>query len=58
MARTPWYRLDNVGKYYSSQAGRAGQTVFRFAATFVDSISPEALQRASTEASHSSLVST
>lgn len=46
MARTPWYRLDNVGKYYSSQAGRAGQTVFRFAATFVDSISPEALQRA------------
>ena len=46
MADASWYRLDNVGKYYSSQAGRAGQTVFRFAATFVDSISPEALQRA------------
>lgn len=44
MARSDWYRLDNVGKFYSSQAGRAGQTVFRFSATMTDSVSPEALQ--------------
>lgn len=44
MARSDWYRLDNVGKFYSSQAGRAGQTVFRFSATMTDPVSPEALQ--------------
>lgn len=46
MARSDWYRLDSVGKYYSAQAGRSGQTVFRFSATMVDSVSPEALQAA------------
>ncbi|WP_080802724.1 alcohol acetyltransferase [Arabiibacter massiliensis] len=46
MARTTWYRLDNVGKFYSSQAGSSVQTVFRYAATLVDEVDPEALQRA------------
>ena len=46
MARSDWYRLDNVGKFYSSQAGRAGQTVFRFSATLVASVRPGSLQRA------------
>ena len=30
MARRTWYRLDNIGKFYSSQAGRSSQTVFRY----------------------------
>ena len=64
MARTPWYRLDNVGKFYAAQAGSPNQTIFRLAATMVDEVDAQALQRAldatvpSTEASHSSLVST
>ena len=28
VARATWYRLDNVGKFYSSQAGSSAQTVF------------------------------
>lgn len=44
MARSDWYRLDNVGKFYASQAGRRGQTVFRFSATLSDPIAPKALQ--------------
>ncbi|WP_251231047.1 DUF6320 domain-containing protein [Adlercreutzia aquisgranensis] len=46
MADAAWYRLDNVGKFYSSQAGRAQQTVFRFCAVMVDPVDPNALQRA------------
>ncbi|WP_251197308.1 phthiocerol/phthiodiolone dimycocerosyl transferase family protein [Anaerotardibacter muris] len=46
MARADWYRLDNVGKFYASQAGRGGQTVFRFSATMNDAIDPKALQAA------------
>ncbi|MFR8009787.1 MAG: phthiocerol/phthiodiolone dimycocerosyl transferase family protein, partial [Gordonibacter urolithinfaciens] len=46
MARTAWYRLDNVGKFYSSQAGSSAQTVFRYAATMADDVDPAALQRA------------
>ena len=44
MARSDWYRLDNVGKFYASQAGRRGQTVFRFSATMSEPVSPKALQ--------------
>lgn len=46
MARTDWYRLDNVGKFYAAEAGRARQTVFRFCATMADEVDPEALQAA------------
>ena len=46
MARADWYRLDNVGKFYASQAGRNGQTVFRFSATMTDAVDPKALQAA------------
>lgn len=46
MARDTWYRLDNVGKFYSSQAGSSAQTVFRYAATLADEIDAEALQLA------------
>lgn len=46
MARDTWYRLDNVGKFYSSQAGSSAQTVFRYAATMRDDVDPESLQRA------------
>lgn len=46
MARDTWYRLDNIGKFYSSQAGGPSQTVFRFSATLVDEIEEEALQYA------------
>ncbi|MDR2197636.1 MAG: hypothetical protein LBO07_06720 [Coriobacteriales bacterium] len=46
MARDIWYRLDNIGKFYSSQAGSAFQTVFRYAVTLRDDIDPEALQEA------------
>ena len=46
MARATWYRLDNIGKFYSSQAGSAAQTVFRYAATLTDDVDPVLLQRA------------
>ncbi len=46
MARATWYRLDNVGKFYSSQAGSSAQTVFRYAATLVHDVDEDALQRA------------
>lgn len=46
MARNTWYRLDNVGKFYSSQAGSPAQTVFRYAATLVDDIDEAVLGRA------------
>lgn len=46
MARTAWYRLDNVGKFYSAEAGRHAQTVFRFAAEMEDEVAPELLQQA------------
>jgi hypothetical protein len=46
MARDTWYRLDNVGKFYSSQAGSSTQTVFRYSATLVDEIDATALQTA------------
>lgn len=46
MARSDWYRLDNVGKFYAAQAGRSAQTVFRFSATMSDPVDPEALQAA------------
>ena len=46
MARDTWYRLDNVGKFYSSQAGSSAQTVFRYAAAMRDDVDPAALQHA------------
>lgn len=46
MARATWYRLDNVGKFYSSQAGSTAQTVFRYAATLVDDVDEGVLQHA------------
>lgn len=46
MARDSWYRLDNVGRFYSSQAGRSAQTVFRIAAEMSEDVDPDSLQRA------------
>ncbi|MDR2106665.1 MAG: hypothetical protein LBP24_04595 [Coriobacteriales bacterium] len=46
MARDIWYRLDNIGKFYSSQAGSPFQTVFRYTATLKDEIDADALQEA------------
>lgn len=46
MARASWYRLDNVGKFYSAQAGHSAQTVFRIAAEMTEDVDPEPLQRA------------
>lgn len=46
MARDTWYRLDNVGKFYSSQAGDSSQTVFRFSATVADEVDALILQEA------------
>lgn len=46
MARDTWYRLDNVGKYYSAQAGRQVQTVFRYAAAMDRPVDGAALQAA------------
>lgn len=44
MSRADWYKLDNVGKFYASQAGRRGQTVFRFSATMTEPVSHKILQ--------------
>jgi hypothetical protein len=46
VARDIWYRLDNIGKFYSAQAGSAFQTVFRYTATLKNDIDPDALQDA------------
>lgn len=46
MARATWYRLDNVGKFYSAQAGRSTQTVFRYSATLADAVDADTLQYA------------
>lgn len=46
MDSTRWYRLDNIGKFYSYQAGDPGQTVFRIAAELTSEIDPHALQEA------------
>ena len=46
MARAAWHRLDNVGKFYSAQAGSPNQTVFRYSATLADEVDEAALQRA------------
>ncbi len=46
MARDTWYRLDNIGKYYSAQAGRQVQTVFRYAAAMDRPVDATALQHA------------
>lgn len=46
MADASWYRLDNVGKFYAAQAGSPNQTIFRLAATMVDEVDEQALQRA------------
>ena len=48
MARDTWYRLDNIGKFYSSEAGGHAQTVFRYSATLVDEVDPAILQSALT----------
>lgn len=46
MAKNTWYRLDNIGKFYASQAGNSVQTVFRYAATLVDEVDASVLQYA------------
>lgn len=46
MGRDTWYRLDNVGKFYSSQAGGSRQTVFRYSATLTEDVDPDVLQSA------------
>ncbi|MCI8367855.1 MAG: alcohol acetyltransferase [Eggerthellaceae bacterium] len=46
MDKAAWYRLDNVGKFYSAQAGDPHQTVFRISAVMRHEVQPEALQRA------------
>lgn len=46
MARDTWYRLDNIGKFYSSQAGSSVQTIFRYSATLVDDVDEAVLQHA------------
>lgn len=46
MARDNWYRLDNIGKYYSAQAGSSNETVFRCAATLDDEVDETILQHA------------
>lgn len=44
MARDTWQRLDNVGKFYASQAGSPAQTVFRYSATMSEAVDPRVLQ--------------
>ncbi len=46
MARTTWYRLDNIGKFYAAQAGRSAQTVFRIAADMTEPVDADILQQA------------
>ncbi len=44
--RKKWYKLDNVGKFYSSIADKKAQGVFRFSASLLDDIDETILQQA------------
>lgn len=46
MDGTARWQLDNVGKFYSAQAGSEHQTVFRISAEMDDAVDPEKLQLA------------
>lgn len=46
MDGTARWQLDNVGKFYSAQAGSKNQTVFRISAVMEDPVDPELLQLA------------
>ncbi len=46
MDKAAWYRLDNVGKFYSAQAGDPKQTVFRISAVMRREVRPDVLQQA------------
>lgn len=46
MDKVAWYRLDNVGKFYSAQAGDPKQTVFRISAVMRREVRPDVLQQA------------
>lgn len=46
MDQSRWYRLDNIGKFYSYQAGDPGQTIFRIAAELTTPVDPGILQKA------------
>ncbi len=41
-----WYKLDNIGKFYSSIADRQVQNIFRYSATLTEEINEEQLQLA------------
>lgn len=49
MRRKKWYKLDNVGKFYSSIADSEAQKVFRYSATLIDEIDESFLQEALNE---------
>lgn len=46
MRKKQWYKLDNVGKFYSSLADSQFQNVFRYSATIKDEINKDILQEA------------
>ena len=46
MKNKKWYKLDNVGKFYSSIADKNAQGVFRFSASLKDDIDEALLQQA------------
>lgn len=46
MLNKKWYKLDNVGKFYSSIADKEYQQVFRYSITLKDNIDPNILQQA------------
>lgn len=49
MRRKKWYKLDNVGKFYSSIADSEAQKIFRYSATLKDEIDESFLQEALNE---------
>ena len=46
MLNKNWYKLDNVGKFYSSIADKEYQQVFRYSITLKDKIEESLLQKA------------
>ncbi len=49
MKRKKWYKLDNVGKFYSAIADSEAQKIFRYSATLTDEIDESFLQEALNE---------
>ena len=46
MRQLSWYKLDNIGKFYSALSSKQVQNVFRFSVTLKEKVDENCLQKA------------